>query len=52
MAKVWVDAGTFLERTEDIEDMFELNLRKVRDRNKKVNVIDLLVNDECQGRKR
>lgn len=51
MAKVWVDAGTFLERTEDIEDMFELNLRKVRDRNKKVNVIDLLVNDECQGRK-
>lgn len=33
MAKVWVDAGTFLERTEDIEDMFELNLRKVRKAN-------------------
>lgn len=30
MAKVWVDAGTFLERTKDIEDMFEFNLRKVR----------------------
>ncbi|UWD48785.1 hypothetical protein NYR90_00265 [Clostridioides difficile] len=51
MAKVWVDAGTFLERTKDIEDMFEFNLRKVRDRNKKANVIDLRVNDEGQGRK-
>ncbi|MCC0662627.1 MULTISPECIES: hypothetical protein [unclassified Clostridioides] len=51
MAKVWVDAGTFLERTKDIEDMFEFNLRKVRDRNKKANVIDLRVNNEGQGRK-
>ena len=51
MAKVWVDAGTFLERTKDIEDMFEFNLRKVRDRNKKANVIALRVNDEGQGRK-
>ncbi|SJR40696.1 NUMOD1 domain-containing DNA-binding protein [Clostridioides difficile] len=33
MAKVWVDAGTFLEKTIDIEDMFELNLRKVRKAN-------------------
>ncbi|EMY9786907.1 hypothetical protein ABCZ54_000083 [Clostridioides difficile] len=34
MAKVWMDAGTFLERTMDLEDMFELNLRKVRETNK------------------
>ncbi|MDV9655439.1 hypothetical protein RHH83_13965 [Clostridioides difficile] len=33
MAKIWVDAGTFLEKTIDIEDMFELNLRKVRKAN-------------------
>ncbi|MCH7253358.1 hypothetical protein [Clostridioides difficile] len=33
MAKIWVDAGTFLEKTMDLEDMFELNLRKVRKAN-------------------
>lgn len=36
MAKVWVDAGTFLEKTIDIEDMFELNLRAIRKRNEKI----------------
>lgn len=36
MAKIWLDAGTFLEKTIDIEDMFELNLRKVRKRNEKI----------------
>ncbi|EGT3704757.1 hypothetical protein C4T94_06005, partial [Clostridioides difficile] len=40
MAKIWVDAGTFLEKTIDIEDMFELNLRKVRkaNENKKIKL--------------
>ncbi|AXU27006.1 TPA: NUMOD1 domain-containing DNA-binding protein [Clostridioides difficile] len=40
MAKIWMDAGTFLEQTEDIEDMFELNLRKVRkaNENKKIKL--------------
>ncbi|EGT2197642.1 NUMOD1 domain-containing DNA-binding protein [Clostridioides difficile] len=34
MAKIWVDAGTFLEKTIDIEDMFELNLRKANESKK------------------
>ncbi|WP_235699093.1 hypothetical protein [Clostridioides difficile] len=36
MAKIWMDAGTFLEKTIDIEDMFELNLRAIRKRNEKI----------------
>ncbi|MDK3182166.1 hypothetical protein QPD62_19675 [Clostridioides difficile] len=36
MAKIWLDAGTFLEKTIDIEDMFELNLRAIRKRNEKI----------------
>lgn len=51
MAKVWMDAGTFLEKTKDIEDMFEFNLKKVRDRNNKANVIDLRINADGQGRR-
>ncbi|WP_131026843.1 hypothetical protein [Clostridioides difficile] len=47
MAKIWVDAGTFLEKTIDIEDMFELNLRKVRKRNEKIkNEIEKKIKDE------
>ena len=36
MAKIWMDAGTFLEKTMDLEDMFELNLRAIRKRNEKI----------------
>ncbi|HEK4636727.1 TPA: hypothetical protein SOK69_003905 [Clostridioides difficile] len=47
MAKIWLDAGTFLEKTIDIEDMFELNLRKVRKRNEKIkNEIEKKIKDE------
>ncbi|CZR71764.1 TPA: hypothetical protein KOU50_003626 [Clostridioides difficile] len=47
MAKVWVDAGTFLEKTIDIEDMFELNLRAIRKRNEKIkNEIEKKIKDE------
>ncbi|EQH87060.1 putative phage protein [Clostridioides difficile F152] len=38
MAKIWMDAGTFLEKTIDIEDMFELNLRAIRKRNEKIKM--------------
>lgn len=33
MAKVWMDAGEFLSKTIDLEDLFELNLRKIREAN-------------------
>ncbi|MDN9633196.1 hypothetical protein KLL70_13955 [Clostridioides difficile] len=33
MAKVWIDAGEFLSKTMDLEDLFELNLRKIREAN-------------------
>lgn len=33
MAKVWIDAGEFLSKTMDLEDLFELNLRKIRQAN-------------------
>ncbi|BDE77277.1 hypothetical protein C4258_14735 [Clostridioides difficile] len=47
MAKIWVDAGTFLEKTIDIEDMFELNLRAIRKRNEKIkNEIEKKIKDE------
>ncbi|HBG7860089.1 TPA: hypothetical protein KRF17_003483 [Clostridioides difficile] len=47
MAKIWLDAGTFLEKTIDIEDMFELNLRKVRKANEKIkNEIEKKIKDE------
>ncbi|HBG0458380.1 TPA: hypothetical protein KPE24_000169 [Clostridioides difficile] len=34
MAKVWMDAHDVLSKTMDLEDMFELNLREVKNRNK------------------
>ncbi|VIG07441.1 NUMOD1 domain [Clostridioides difficile] len=47
MTKIWMDAGTFLERTEDIEDMFELNLRAIRKRNEKIkSEIEKKIKDE------
>lgn len=47
MAKIWLDAGTFLEKTIDIEDMFELNLRAIRKRNEKIkNEIEKKIKDE------
>lgn len=47
MAKIWVDAGMFLERTIDIEDMFELNLRAIRKRNEKIkSEIEKKIKDE------
>ncbi|EIS9472685.1 NUMOD1 domain-containing DNA-binding protein [Clostridioides difficile] len=47
MAKIWMDAGTFLEKTMDLEDMFELNLRAIRKRNEKIkNEIEKKIKDE------
>ncbi|HGM3774713.1 TPA: hypothetical protein ACKOHV_003025 [Clostridioides difficile] len=34
MAKIWMDAHDVLSKTMDLEDMFELNLRKVKAKNK------------------
>ncbi|CZR95405.1 MULTISPECIES: NUMOD1 domain-containing DNA-binding protein [Clostridioides] len=33
MAKVWMDAGEYLSKVIDLEDLFELNLRKIRESN-------------------
>ncbi|MCC0679522.1 hypothetical protein IC218_04515 [Clostridioides sp. ES-S-0005-03] len=33
MAKVWIDAGEYLSKVIDLEDLFELNLRKIRQAN-------------------
>ncbi|EQF23658.1 putative phage protein [Clostridioides difficile CD160] len=51
MAKVWIDAGELLEKTMDLEIMYENNLKKVRIKNKRENVIDLQINNNVQGRK-
>ncbi|MCC0650723.1 hypothetical protein [Clostridioides sp. ZZV15-6598] len=48
MAKVWVDAGTFLE-TKDIGDI-ECNLREMINKNKQKNLI-ARINSKGQGRK-
>ena len=48
MAKVWIDAGTFLE-TKDIGDI-ECNLREMINKNKQKNLIGR-INSKGQGRK-
>ncbi|HBG1029198.1 TPA: hypothetical protein KPG21_004083 [Clostridioides difficile] len=34
MAKIWMDAHEVLSKTMDLEDMFELNLREAKNKNK------------------
>lgn len=49
MAKVWIDAGELLEKTMDLEDMHEFNLRAIRTRNEKIKNEELEINIAKRG---